>query len=226
MTRTTTAPVTMAEWAGRHPDFRYIRKDGTPVWLRLDEETGATTSVAVPIATPWGRAEIVREIADGIVSVSTPSHGGIWLSHSRLKAMPYPLRVIKRWETPDSPWFEEDCSSARVICSFPEHFDDRAVHHALLALEGFYPAALDALKDMGAEGTYLACLRDRESFLTAHAESWERVSSGTWKDGWIVCLRRVGDGATARRFLTDREHTECHGLLEELPGVDAPYEHV
>jgi hypothetical protein len=33
--------------------------------------------------TPWGKADFVSTLADGVVSVSTPSHGGIYLDGAR-----------------------------------------------------------------------------------------------------------------------------------------------
>ena len=37
--------------------------------------------------TPWGNADWKNELAPGIIFYSTPSHGGIWLSEGRRKAL-------------------------------------------------------------------------------------------------------------------------------------------
>ena len=56
----------------------------------------------VGMRTPWGRADFVEILAEGIVSVNTPSHGGIKLSRERQAAMPPSMRC-------DGGWYEEDC---------------------------------------------------------------------------------------------------------------------
>lgn len=66
-------------------------------------------------ATPWGAAETATPIADGIVSVSTASHGGIWISEARRQAMPAAFRI-------EGHWYEEDCEWALVAASFPDAF--------------------------------------------------------------------------------------------------------
>ena len=38
--------------------------------------------------TPWGRADSTIEIADGVVAVQTPSHGGLRLSVNRWAQLP------------------------------------------------------------------------------------------------------------------------------------------
>lgn len=66
-------------------------------------------------ATPWGAAQSATTIADGIVSVSTASHGGIWVSEARRQAMPAAFRL-------EGEWYEEDCEWALVAASFPDAF--------------------------------------------------------------------------------------------------------
>lgn len=49
-----------------------------------------------PVETPWGVADHVKEIAPGIVSYRTPSHGGYYVSPARVATMHRPRRRIKR----------------------------------------------------------------------------------------------------------------------------------
>ena len=54
--------------------------------------------------TPWGKADSSEILAPGIISYSTPSHGGIWLAPERQKELDYSKNWLK------SPaWWEEDC---------------------------------------------------------------------------------------------------------------------
>ncbi len=67
--------------------------------------------------SPWGAIYNIELLADGIVFVHTPSHGGIWLSESRLAQMP-------PGECSSDGWYEEDCEAA-----FPlRRFRDEVLH--------------------------------------------------------------------------------------------------
>jgi hypothetical protein len=55
--------------------------------------------------TPWGMADNETKIAEGIVEVSTPSHGGICLSTERQAQLPKGIDNF----THDLRWWEEDC---------------------------------------------------------------------------------------------------------------------
>lgn len=51
--------------------------------------------------TPWGAAQHVEQLADGIWSVSTAGHGGMKLDDERNRQIPAPFRA-------DGGWYEED----------------------------------------------------------------------------------------------------------------------
>lgn len=74
--------------------------------------------------TPWGKADDHREIARGIVWLTTPSHGGYWLSDDRQAQMPEPYRSVRPFA--GRGWYEEDCDWCLVALSFPEHFPPQA----------------------------------------------------------------------------------------------------
>ena len=66
--------------------------------------------------TPWGKPDTQTVIAEGIIAVTTPSHGGIWLSPERLAEMPEHLRSCSF--THDN-WFEEDTAWCAVALTWP-----------------------------------------------------------------------------------------------------------
>lgn len=77
-------------------------------------------------ASPWGPIQYAHNLAEGIVFVSTASHGGFWLSQERRDAVPalwrrYAASWSHGW---GDQWYEEDCAACAVILSFPEVFDD------------------------------------------------------------------------------------------------------
>ena len=58
-------------------------------------------------STPWGVAQNETVLAPGIVSVSTASHGGIWLDKSHRDRLPHTKNFLGT-----DAWWEEDCDWA------------------------------------------------------------------------------------------------------------------
>ena len=57
-------------------------------------------------ASPWGAIDGVTPLGPEAVSVTTPSHGGIWVTPAALARIPEPLRATAY---SGGGWFEEDC---------------------------------------------------------------------------------------------------------------------
>ena len=85
--------------------------------------------------TPWGPAQDVDPVADGLAFVSTASHGGFHVSRERLRMIDaaFPAHRLEPFE--NGPWFEEDCRAAYVVATFPELFPARALERARDMLE-------------------------------------------------------------------------------------------
>ena len=58
-------------------------------------------------ATPWGAAQTVDELAPGIESVTTASHGGIILDYDH--AQQVPVEIVAKSFLHNSMAWEEDC---------------------------------------------------------------------------------------------------------------------
>lgn len=87
-----------------------------------------TTSVTItttqcPKNTPWGRADYTKQLAPGIWTVGTPSHGGMWIAPELYATMPESIRETRHSH---GGWFEEDCDWAIPVLFFWD------------LLEGFY----------------------------------------------------------------------------------------
>ena len=80
--------------------------------------------------SPWGIVQDEETIADGIVYVSTASHGGIWVSPELLGRVQEAMRDYAAYWSGSSQWFEEDCAAQCVVVSFPEHFPAEQVERA------------------------------------------------------------------------------------------------
>ena len=97
----------------------------------------ADRAPAVGSWTPWGKADHVTVIAEGLVSVSTPSHGGYWLSQWRHTQMPPALGAVPTFA--GGRWYEEDCDWALVCVAFPECFPADALAQAEGSLARWQP---------------------------------------------------------------------------------------
>ena len=109
----------------------------------------------VPTYSPWGNIQSRTELAQGIQSVATASHGGIWLSKVRVEELKAVLgddcdNWLKDWQ-----WWEEDCDWVVPIVFFADSLDatDRAdqVQHAARQLFAMkrepYSRWFEAMKD-------------------------------------------------------------------------------
>lgn len=81
-------------------------------------------------SSPWGRIQDEEIIAEGIVYVSTASHGGIWVAPELLGRVKREMRDYAAYWSGSSQWFEEDCAAQCVVVSFPEYFGADQVERA------------------------------------------------------------------------------------------------
>jgi hypothetical protein len=88
-------------------------------------------------SSPWGIVQDEEIIAEGIVYVSTPSHGGIWVSPELLGRVQEAMRDYAAYWSGSSQWFEEDCAAQCVVVSFPEHFPAEQVERAQAVVDRY-----------------------------------------------------------------------------------------
>ncbi|OPY01542.1 MAG: hypothetical protein A4E61_01597 [Syntrophorhabdus sp. PtaB.Bin184] len=110
-----------------------------------------------PHHSPWGPVQDAFVLADGIVQVSTASHGGIWLSPERQKELRYKENFLKSTE-----WWEEDCDWAVPYAFFSRDIRERGaacrlednLKIAVTMIRCLHPAFLPRLKGrLNLEGT-------------------------------------------------------------------------
>lgn len=73
--------------------------------------------------TPWGVPDEQRELAEGIIFVGTPSHGGFWLDEERNALVPASWRKASFNGQGEGGWYEEDCDWCLVALTFPGLFE-------------------------------------------------------------------------------------------------------
>lgn len=148
----------------------------------------ANRVVVPPRNTPWGRADHIQEILPGMWSLSTPSHGGIWLSPERYALVPDYLQQSYA----DGPWYEEDCDWAVPFCVFEAELlliEDEYTRRTLadnahrLTLRNWRPDDYERFYGVTLQpGESLK--RDEQRFHELHANDWLVIAaSGDWKDG-------------------------------------------
>jgi len=98
--------------------------------------------------TPWGQADGAEELAPGIISYSTSSHGGIWLSAERRKALNYDKNWLNTAE-----WWEEDCDwavpyyffAADILAHGKAYKFDSNLRAAIETVRRFHPEFLERM---------------------------------------------------------------------------------
>jgi len=88
-------------------------------------------AAAVPLrSSPWGRVQSETRLTNGLVFVSTASHGGFFVPDRLLGRLSARARAYaKRWSGSES-WYEEDCAQAFVVLAFPEVFKSEQIEAA------------------------------------------------------------------------------------------------
>lgn len=90
-----------------------------------------------PAHSPWGSCDHATELLPGLWTVSTPGHGGLFLSEERNQLIPDYMRS-------ESGWYEEDCEWAHAAAIFPHAFKPEAQAHIEPTLKHFNPEAWEA----------------------------------------------------------------------------------
>lgn len=161
--------------------------------------------------TPWGSAQSIDKIADGIVQVSTASHGGIGLDETRNAQMPDALRV-------DGGWYEEDVQWALVVLAFPDLFPDRIAQDAPRVVKEWFPDRWTAHTGevvTAAESSVVA----RAEFAELHANDLVGIAAigkssfNVVPDGKVLVAATRGGarggGAHVEHFYVDRDRYEA-----------------
>lgn len=147
------------------------------------------------IGTPWGPSQTHDNIGPDLDFYSTAGHGGYRAGGSALRAIDaaFPGHVSTA-----PGWYEEDCEWAFVACALPEHFDGRALSHAVATLRRNFPWHAAAIP---------AGVVDRaQAWESENAERWQIGCMGTPPKGspsgsWWVSLYQTSSPTNRRSVL-------------------------
>lgn len=171
-----------------------------------------TNTYPGPAVSPWGAVEFKTEIASGIWRVSTPSHGGLWLSPERWEGLFYAFPAFRARS--GTGWLEEDCEYGAAVLAFPADFDDDMLTDGVnLAKHKWLPGI--AAEDIPAE--ILARMEARQAALVS-AGLWVCGSRGTHKDGWWLDIRSWATGE-CRTVIVAEYPTERHLTPEQVAAL-------
>ena len=155
--------------------------------------------------TPWGRADFSRRYAEGVVSHSTPSHGGFQLDAAR-NALVHPA-----YRNLDG-CYEEDSQWSKVAAAFPDLFTSFERRCADETLRNWEPDAYERVHGVSlAPGK--SHVKDDRCFKQVHAADWIVISAlrSTQRPGFVDCVATIGgkrDGTQERHFLVPSSEYE------------------
>lgn len=137
-------------------------------------------------STPWGAPQSALQYAEGVVFLSTASHGGFSLAPERNAQVQTVLRN-------GGGWYEEDQAWAIVAITFPTLFTAFERRCADQTVKDSWPDAWEAIS-----GTVLAPgqshTKDRREFERQHARDWVVISaiSSSHHEGFVECIATRG----------------------------------
>lgn len=175
-------------------------------------------------SSPWGTIDHVWDVAEGIVRVSTPGHGGYWLWPARMIQLRQQFPLFKPFA--GEPWFEEDMDWCVVVLAFPEHFSE----HSIWAAFDTFKRSASYSERMAAQQGWLdtdsarKCFRIAKQYEDAHADHWmcgSMIGGGSTDRLWSVHMTRLRDGAKKwvrmpypeKPFYTDEELSKFNELI-------------
>ena len=150
--------------------------------------------------TPWGHADSQKTLAPGIISVSTPSHGGIKVEKELNQLIPDYMRT-------SDGWYEEDVDWSIVATVFPHAFTTEERKHAKNTLRGYIPMAYEMYyKEVIPPGESHA--KDAMAFRVLHKNDYVGMAAfGDWHPqvpkGHVVVFAGRGGRTVDYRYPKD-----------------------
>jgi hypothetical protein len=160
--------------------------------------------------TPWGAAQHIEHVADGIDIVSTASHGGIMLDPNRVAAMP---AYMSNASHAGPSAYEEDHDWCMPVLIFENEFRTyytKTKHPDIAAVFTSAKASLRNWRPAVYEQFYGGALKPEESYTRAKKQFYEEnknnwIAVAAWGDwhkdvpaGMVAAAARLGCDAEKR----------------------------
>lgn len=168
--------------------------------------------MTTPTWTPWGQPQYCEANIrnDGLVSISTASHGGLYLAPSLWDA----FCALMSYRPRHDQFFEEDCEWAAVALAFPALFTDADIYNAVRTAECWLKIPIPETA---------ASIRDRFHAHLVQTGTWERGGCSTAGSAdWRVFMRRVADDMARVVLMRDYPSQQFYAAedVEALPVCD------
>lgn len=142
----------------------------------MDIAQTAPVEPVAPTTSPWGVPQSSKRLACGIWSITTASHGGIWLSPELNAGVP-------DYMADEAGWYEEDLAWAVPAVVYAETFQD-TIGAAMRILRVYMPDAYERYTgDTLVPGE--SYIRDRRVFHRDNPQAW--LVNVAWSDAtaWV-----------------------------------------
>jgi hypothetical protein len=161
--------------------------------------------------TPWGAAQTVDPMLDGMWFVSTASHGGIKLSEERNAQVPDAMRR-------KGGWYEEDCEWAIPFVVFEAELLLQPDHpNAISTIEkGRHKDSLKAWNPSEYEAFYGVTLAPGESFVKDEQTMASRIQAGGMSIALKIGQPRHANDSALFGFANDLEWRGATRLLRKV----------
>jgi hypothetical protein len=164
--------------------------------------------------TPWGYADSVSEVVPGILSVTTPGHGGYKLDRKRNAA------VHSAWRRKGG-WYEEDNEWAIVVFTFKGEFPAESVEQAVYKVKSHYPHQYQEVtgERVSLEESYV--LRKEKALADAAGKLQSYSAFGSWhhavpkgKVGLVAKINgRDGEGPERYFLIDEKDYVNYHPVF-------------
>ena len=163
------------------------------------------------MSTPWGHADFIEKIAEGLYLVGTASGGGYKLLAKTNAAIPRALRS-------GAGWYKEDAKASIVVLAFPDVFGDERVSIALRSVKDRFPDEYTKSYSIAVAVAESRVLRDRQFAESTRERFVVKSILGDWHeavpDGYVGAWAvRPSDG-TKRAFLVPTTEYEARGATQ------------
>lgn len=160
--------------------------------------TTATREVVYEgMSTPWGKAQEVRVIVEGVGSVHTAGHGGIKLDRKRNAQIPNYMRK-------PGGWYEEDCDWAIphvVLADYICKDNDGLKQAAIETMKNWMPDEYARFTGGSVKPEESRALRKQRFFAEAKGKLIVTSAFGSWHgnvpSGKVGCIAHI-DGDDSR----------------------------
>ena len=150
-----------------------------------------------PVHSPWGNVQSRQEVIPGVVLIVTASHGGVWLSSQRAKALPEAVKKYFYAGDQVKRFYEEDVEIFVIGLAFYDEWSKKKELPELSSIhdtvKNWFPGLYEEWFEVKLTGDE-SFIRARQEFENKHANDWVVISASKHpdEDDKVVCCATLG----------------------------------